>query len=545
MLIVTSLQGQTEALTDYKNFTIRRRVNDEYSLSFLLFKTDRNAHSYDLVTEESIIEYDGQQYRIKKIVEKSLGNTAVKDVQATHIFFDLIDAFQYGVINGTLTLDQCLSHALSGTDWTYTIADTFDSVYFDEYGKDNALALVQLALNEFGAEVEIGNKTVTIRKQIGVNTDFQLRFKHNLRTISRSIDTSNLSTVIKGYGNRDEYGNYNLELTYRSPQADVYGERHAPPIYCDDCTTTTELEERLKSTINDTPEISFDIEFVELKNNGYPNESIGLGDTVYVIYEPLEIDITARVLEMVEFPESSRSTQLTLANFKPNATDIITDVNRKQNQLDKITVKKREIYNGVTINDDIGIRVTSRNNIETLLNAVDGIKITNNGIPVFFVDTSGNVTFDGQLKVTENGVPLLLAFMDTYGGKIEVRDANGNMNVKVGSESGTGENKGGTIVLYDDGDGSSYRRVELGISASYSAGVINLRDNNGIARVSLTAQSNIGSPYISINNSNGVPVTFLTETSGRINSELIATHSWVANAIDNAIAQHIAAYHSE
>ncbi|MCZ0757044.1 phage tail protein, partial [Anoxybacillus sp. J5B_2022] len=483
--------------------------------------------------------------RIKKIIEKSLGNTVVKDVQATHIFFDLIDAFQYGVINGTLMLDQCLSHALSGTGWTYTIADTFNSVYFDEYGKDNALALVQLALNEFGAEVEIGNKTVTIRKQIGTITDFQLRFKHNLKTISRSVDTSNLSTVIKGYGNRDEYGNYRIELTYRSPQADIYGERHAPPIYCDDCTTTTELEERLRAALKDTPEISFDIEFVELKNNGYPYEQINLGDTVYVIYEPLNIDITARVVELVEFPESTKSTQLTLANFKPNATDIIADFSRKQNELDKVAVKKREIYNGVTINDDIGIKVTAQNNVETLLNATDGIKITNNGIPVFFVDTTGNVTFDGQLKVTENGIPLLLAFMDTYGGKIEVRDINGNMNVKIGSESGTGDNKGGTIVLYDDGDGDSYRRVELGISTSYSAGLINLRDSNGAARVSLAAQSNIGSPYIGVNNSSGVPVSYLTETSGYINSERIATRSWVTNEINNAIAQHIAAYRSE
>ncbi len=350
MLVVTSLQGQTEALTDYKDLAIRRRLNGEYSLSFLLLKTDRNAHSYDLVSEESIIEYNGQEYRIKRINEKSIGNAAAKEVQASHVFSDLIDDYEYGVIGGNQTIDSLVSFVLTGTDFTYEIADTFEPITVFNFGEKNRLALVQEICQLFGAEVEQQGRHLIFRKQIGRNADFQFRFKHNLKTISREVDTSDLTTFIRGYGANG------LVVEYRSPMADIYGERHADPFKDEEITDQATLLERIKKEIKDEPNISFEIEFVELKNAGYPFEEVGLGDTVYVIYEPLGIDITARVVEYTEYPESPKSSTVVLANFRKTVVDVIEKINDNVKETEKqVSLARSEIKQ---TNDRISLEVT-------------------------------------------------------------------------------------------------------------------------------------------------------------------------------------------
>ncbi|MED3785510.1 phage tail spike protein [Geobacillus stearothermophilus] len=363
MLVVTSLQGQTEALTDYKDLAIRRRLNGEYSLSFLLLKTERNAHSYNLVAEESIIEYNGQEYRIKRINEKSLGNAAVKEVQATHVFFDLIDDYEYGVIGGNQTIDNLVSFSLTGTDFTYEIADTFGPITVFNFGEKNRLALVQEICQLFGAEVEQQGRHLIFRKQIGRNADFQFRFKHNLKTISREVDTSDLTTLIRGYGANG------LVVEYRSPMADIYGERHAEPFKDEEITDQATLLERIKKEIKDEPNISFEIEFVELKKAGYPFEEVGLGDTVYVIYEPLGIDITARVVEYTVFPESPKSSTVVLANFRKTVVDVIENINNNVKETEKqVSLARSEIKQ---TNEQIQLTVTKTEELDGRLTTAE------------------------------------------------------------------------------------------------------------------------------------------------------------------------------
>ncbi|WP_176541449.1 phage tail protein [Bacillus sp. AFS076308] len=115
-MIVTSLGGQSEFLTDYQITERKRVVNGEYSLPFILFKTTRNSHSFDLVQEESIVEYDGQKYRIKKLREYTKGKTPVKEATTQHIIFDIIDDYQYDTISGTTNIMQALNHVFGVTD---------------------------------------------------------------------------------------------------------------------------------------------------------------------------------------------------------------------------------------------------------------------------------------------------------------------------------------------------------------------------------------------------------------------------------------------
>ncbi|WP_053073823.1 phage tail protein [Bacillus sp. LL01] len=342
MLTITDLLGNTEALTDYKDLAIKRRINGERSLSFLLIATDRNAHAFDLVSEESIAEYNDVQYRIKLVEERNLGNRSVKRVQAHHVFFDLIDVHKYETFSGQRTLGNILNWTLADTGYSHTVIGTFASQEFENFGDDNVLALLQTILTRYGAEIQIAGTHLTFRAKIGVTTDMQLRYRHNVKTISKSIDSSKLSTYIRGYGAEG------IEAEYTSSNAEIFGIRDAKPVRDERYTTEAGLLERLQRDLIDEPELSITAEYAELKRAGFTYEQFDLGDEIYVIYEPMGVDVMARIVEYEEYPEQPDATRITLANFRKNASDILADFGRVSKDVaDLFEGKKRLPYNAL------------------------------------------------------------------------------------------------------------------------------------------------------------------------------------------------------
>jgi phage minor structural protein len=331
-LLITNLSGQTEYLTDYQIKERKRVVNGDYSLPFVVFKTDKNKHSFDLVQEESIVEYDGQKYRIKKMREYVKGNTPVKDItQCSHVFFDIIDKHQYETISGTKNMVQVLTHVFSVTDWTWINHGAFNSVEFDNFGDSTALDLFKTILERYGAEFEItGEKEITLKNQIGSPQDAQFRYRHNIKTLYKDIDSSNVSTYIKGFGK-------DITAEYTSPNASVYGIRHAPPVRDERFTTLPGLQEHLQKVLIDTPDIVIEIDVVELKKQGIPIHEYGLGDTIYLIHEDLGIDATVRILEYTDYPESYKSPKVVLANFKKTLSKVLTSFQQTSKTLKQLT----------------------------------------------------------------------------------------------------------------------------------------------------------------------------------------------------------------
>jgi phage minor structural protein len=357
MLVVTSLQGQTEALTDYKSMQRTQRVNEEYSLSFLLPLTERNEHAYPLVQEESYLEYDGQTYIVKELEEKSAGMKAIKSVKAFHVYLCELDDFLEGVIGGNVTIQEAVSFILQGKNFTFEIPHAFETKTFFNFGNKNRLALMQEIFKIFGCEIEPHNRHLVFKKQIGQRRDFQFRFKHNIKTISRHVDTTDLKTCIKGYGANG------LVVTYRSPMADIYGERWADPITDEEISDEATMIEKLKSSLNDEPNISLKLDAVVL-----PGE-VSLGDEVYTIYEPIGIDIVQRVVEYVDFPEQPKSPQVTIANFREGLSDVFLDVVNNVKEVEKQTsIARSEIKQ---TNEQIQLTVTKTEELDGRLTTAE------------------------------------------------------------------------------------------------------------------------------------------------------------------------------
>jgi phage minor structural protein len=348
LLTVTDLQGNTEMLVGFKGFGRNRKVNGERVIRFLLFPIPQNEHSFPLVKEESIIGFDGEEYRIKKAKKKSRGKTYFKEVVAIRTFFDLIESHEYVTRSGSMTFQAALDFVFAGTKYTYSLVDAFYAETFENFGDDNRLALFQEVMKRYGAEFELNGTHLTIKEKIGVNTDVQFRYKHNVKSVEEEFDTNNLSTYIKGFGKDG------LEAEYISPNAHLFpidtedGLRHAKPIRDDRYTTYDGLLNRLKEELQDTPKVSVPVDFADLRKAGYPYQVANEGDNIFLIYEPMEIDLEARIMEIdEEFDHNLEpiKTKVTLANYKNNLTDQFVDFSKTQKQFESIMNNGKVRYN--------------------------------------------------------------------------------------------------------------------------------------------------------------------------------------------------------
>ncbi|CAG9608064.1 phage tail spike protein [Pseudoneobacillus rhizosphaerae] len=402
MLIVTDLFGNTEALTDVQNVEIYEEVNGDFSLSFTCLLTEKNAHSYPLVQEESIVELDGHEFRIKKMVE--VNNR--KQIIAQHLFFETIDNQIYEISGGTLSLDAAATFALNGSGWTFENGDVIESKLIPNFGEGNTVSLVNQICSEFLCERKIQpGRHLRFEKEVGEDNDQQFRYKHNIKTLKRTVDTTNFATVIKGYGADG------LVVEYRSPNIAIYGERHGEPIRDERFTIPENLLEKCKKEIQDEPEVSIEVELSQL---GFEAQ---LGDKIWLIYEPLNLEFQTRIMSVKSWPFIKKSPVVELSNRKQTFIDSLTQTkievkeNKKENrskfeQTNKsITLAVERIGEAeaqIVIQADQITSKVEKNGVISAINqtaeeiSIDASKVNLNGyVTITNLQTPGQTIIDG------------------------------------------------------------------------------------------------------------------------------------------------------
>lgn len=412
-MIVTDIYNNTEFLTDINKIRRVQRINQEHSISFMVNETPGNKEAFVLANEESIIDFLGKKYRIKVMDQESIGETSVKSIKAHHVVFDLIDHYVHETTSGTKSIGDLLYIALKDTGFTYQVIDVFETKEVTNFGDDNALSLLQYVLANYRAEFEMESSNhIVIRARLGNYTDFQFRYKHNLKTVSKSIDTTGLATFIKGFGKKNEDGTFIAVAEYTSPNSALYGIREAKPVFDERFTDPVALKEHIKGELQDEPKISFTVNFVDLRNAGYPYAVPGLGDYIYVIYEPMGIDITARIVGIEEELDTDGNfinTVVTLSNFNSNASDYLAGFGRTQKSIDNLVDGGSGQIKYDNLDDAVKRATEAIQSAQTDLQFINGIMARDKLDPnklVYFnaagigISIDGGVTFKQALTAT-------------------------------------------------------------------------------------------------------------------------------------------------
>ncbi|MGE6550803.1 phage tail protein [Bacillus mycoides] len=320
-LYIRSVSGLEEMLTHSK-VSRKDNVNGEKLIDARIIKTVSNEHAYSLIYNENTLIYEDEEYIIKKLNEKTIGNSVVRTCKAIHrVFDDLKGNHIYEQISGTFRLDKLLEFALKGTGYKIIIYDHNLplSVNVDNFGDDNSLNLFKDVLGKFGAEFEVQGKEITVIKEVGTYTDEQFRYFFNIKEPSQDIDTTSFATYIRGYGKKNEGGSYVVTAEYTSPLAKVYGIKHAKPVRDDRYTDYASLMERITRELNDSIDISVQLTAVEAETLGWQYKN--KGDYVWCIIDPFDLDVRIRVVEIEEFSDRKKSTVYTLGTIKRKASN--------------------------------------------------------------------------------------------------------------------------------------------------------------------------------------------------------------------------------
>lgn len=297
-MMIVEFENQLRRL-QATDITEKRAIGGEYTLSFRMMSTDE---SYELVRGRALITHNNEKFRVVNFDEQTIGNKRIKQVACLHTFFDLKGKYVYTTLSGTLTLQKALDHVFAGTDYVASIADTFSSVEFENFGDDNALSLFNTILKRYGAEYELVGNVVHLKRNIGAMRAVQVRYKHNLADIKVSEDWSEFATKIRGFGKE-------ITAEYVSQMATRFGVIEQKPVNDERYTVVSALQERLVSDLKDAPSLNINV------STSYQTdlEQLQLGDKLFLIHEALDIKYLVRVMSLTRYPDSKKATSFELA----------------------------------------------------------------------------------------------------------------------------------------------------------------------------------------------------------------------------------------
>ena len=347
MLIVTNFSGtRTEPFFTTSSPLFEQDTLGNLTLEFTVNKTN-NEVGFNLLQEESIVNAANYTFRVKQIIDDKPGR---KTILAISTFFDLAYQFKDKTYGGTHSSQEFVNYLFAGTEWSVT-CDFTETATIDKFGSKNIVQCVNQICDAFNCEFEIlPNNRVHFSKSIGPDNNAQYRFGHNIKFLSRKIDTNHLRTLIVATGKDD------LTVTYTSPNHTLWGIRKADPISDERFTIAEHLLKKAKDSLIDYPEVSFELDTLELLDKA-------LGEKVWLIYEPIEgLELQTRILQRTcivdELTDELKTITVKLGNSLPrsmsdNELDSEEELADTKEELEEvIDESKKEFRSSITQTDN-------------------------------------------------------------------------------------------------------------------------------------------------------------------------------------------------
>ena len=223
-----------EILVDYDfgSWKLSYEKNGERSIDFTIYKTYINSDLFDALSNEMLIDWEGQEYVVKSTSVKYDGEVVSNDVTAKHIFMEFQNHYIQKDLESeemnsdetidednkpTMTLEQYLEFGFKGNKigFTYEIRGKFTNrVAIDELGDKNGMEFLTEGAELFNYIYFADNKKIYIydEETFYQMADIPLIYKYNSSEVQATISTMDVKTYIQGYGKKKtkaETKNYN------------------------------------------------------------------------------------------------------------------------------------------------------------------------------------------------------------------------------------------------------------------------------------------------------------------------------------------------
>lgn len=210
-LYVRSRGDQSEEWLTCANldtFNLSHSVTDStYQVSFTAFLSDDTKVSFDMLQNEALIIFDGQQFVIKQCVEKYVDDLITKDVTAMHIAYEVQYFRQYQVQKGlqNYSINDMLQFIFDSPynhGFNFDVNGSFETISITDWGNASGLDALQKAIDSYGAVWIPDNKLIHVydKNSYRTITNKQYIWSHNTNDIELSVDSTSIQNGAKLYG---------------------------------------------------------------------------------------------------------------------------------------------------------------------------------------------------------------------------------------------------------------------------------------------------------------------------------------------------------
>lgn len=257
-----------------------------------------------LQPERKLYLYNNKRMYIIRTVVKTKAQERICHVYCEALWYELLDYAYFSKANDTTryTLTQAVQQVLSDTDWTVGIVQTSD-VHAYTIEQNTKLYVLKYIAKVWGVEMHFDTvaKTINFYTDYGERTTDVYRFEPsgNISTMSRTIDTRNLTTRVYMYGQdgmtiREINGGYDYLENFSWYESQFAKSVIKSYTIEDERFNDVESMRAYMNEYLDTyskPIVTYEIELA------VSEQKAGLGDYAYVQDYDLDIKVWTRIIE--------------------------------------------------------------------------------------------------------------------------------------------------------------------------------------------------------------------------------------------------------
>lgn len=374
MTVFKNVKG--EEFIALAELTYSHKVNGEKSIKGTIYSGEDVISGIDRGWS---MEFQGEIYSITYALPVDNGDSIIVEFDAIHeFFFKMGKSSVYKVLNGSNTAKTYLDHIFNGSGYNYSLEVALPAFEKQNFGLKNRLALFNDFINSTSTEFKVLGKTVTIVEKVGSDLSTIVRKGFNMQELGLEHNIGDFVTYAKGFGafkDPEDESKGRLEVTYKSPLAEIYGILEADPVVDERYTITESMLARLKELVESSYSISVSLTVEDLQKAGYKYAFPEPGDYISAINSDLDFQQKIRIVGIDQsidvlgepLDKSVTCSSLNLADQKNQA-----DANNSQNWSD--------IANGLKPIPNEWLTNAIQNATNALLEAQTELKFTNNGI---------------------------------------------------------------------------------------------------------------------------------------------------------------------
>lgn len=292
---------------------------------------------------------------------------------------------------------------------------------------------LEVVRERWGGHLVRDNFSIGLNQNIGTDTGVVIRYRKNLKEISCEENWDEVVTKLLPVGKDG------ILLNELEPDRSVY--LSSAQSYSVPYTKTVSFsqdnidEEDFKDEDGNTDEVAYKtalVENLELQGIKYLDENskpkitytlradleniTDIGDTIEVIHEPLNINLTAAVVAFDYDCILKKYTEITFGNFQKTLSNLLNDVNNQTNEI--VTEQTNQLMN--SFSDELAAST------DEIWDILDGYNIIYEGDKLFILDRLPKMASQNVILFDENG--LSISYNGIYGTFLKIFDIKGSIN---------------------------------------------------------------------------------------------------------------------